>query len=146
MQQFICSKCKEKFHYPAKLGLLTVSIIFQSPNTTTDNIYQGNTKTATENFEVQVCPFCKSLTFTEYVEPEADITSVLSCDLGAVDGFLKQGYIVKELYAKTATLILKVKPKVVQPDPDDNQAITETPDQQQIKVNKAYLAKKADQP
>jgi hypothetical protein len=82
---------------------------------------------------VHVCPVCAktsnnaNVALTEFVEPEADITSVLSCDLGAVDGFLKQGYIVKELYAKTATLI-KREVKKEQPDPDDNQAITESND------------------
>jgi hypothetical protein len=77
--------------------------------------------------EYKKCPECDSIYLTEYVEPEADITSVLSCDLGAVDGFLKQGYIVKELYAKTTTLI-KREVKKEQPDPDDNQAITESND------------------
>ena len=61
--------------------------------------------------ESKECPRCQSEAISEFVEPEADITSVLSCDLGAVDGFLKQGYIVKELYAKTATLIKKESPQ-----------------------------------
>jgi hypothetical protein len=103
--QFICSKCKEKFHYPAK-------------QTNNDLSIGMNTLGVKESIEVSVCPFCLSKSFTEYIEPEADITSVLSCELGAVDGFLKQGYIVKELYAKTATLVKREVPKKENADPD----------------------------
>jgi hypothetical protein len=52
-----------------------------------------------------------------------NITSVLSCDLDEVDTFLKQGYIVKELYAKTATLVKREVPHKEQPDPDSIEVI-----------------------
>jgi hypothetical protein len=95
-----------------------------------------------KTLETYTCPICRTHVFDEYLVPEADITSVLSCDLGAVDGFLKQGYIVKELYAKTATLI-KREVKKEQPDPDDNQAITESNDVTDpfVQQARAYYAK-----
>jgi hypothetical protein len=119
--------------------------------------------------EFAICPICQSKTFDEYQEPVANVESVYIYELTSgpqlgLDKLLADGYVIVNRYAKTYSLekvkvvipkgetieeiIEKVKEskKVEQPDPDDNQAFTETPDQQQIKVNKAYLAKKADQP
>jgi molybdopterin-guanine dinucleotide biosynthesis protein len=95
--------------------------------------------------EYKKCPECDSIYLTEYVEPEADITSLKKVLHDDVDGMIVKGYKVKEIYAQYVIMV-KREVKKEQPDPDDNQAFTETPDQQQIKVNKAYLAKKADQP
>jgi hypothetical protein len=131
MQRFLCDK-NHKFTYPAK------------QNSINEDSY--------ESLEVSVCPFCQSKTFDEYQEPVANVESVYIYELTSgpqlgLDKLLADGYVIVNRYAKTYSLEkLKVKPKVVQPDPDDNQVFTETPDQQQIKVNKAYLAKKADQP
>lgn len=50
------------------------------------------------------CPVCRTIDYDEYVEPQADIVSVKSVDLSEVDDYLKQGYIIECLYAKTATL------------------------------------------
>lgn len=88
--QFICN-LNHKFHYPAKLT--------------------QNTCTEHEFIEIQVCPFCYSKTFTEYIEPEADIISVKSVPLEEVDAHLQEGYKVRELYAKTATLVKSEAPK-----------------------------------
>jgi hypothetical protein len=64
-----------------------------------------------DTVEVHVCPFCHSLKLKEHVEPEESITSVKRVDLADVDELLKKGYVVRELYAKSATLVLKeVKP------------------------------------
>jgi hypothetical protein len=55
--------------------------------------------------EIKVCPYCENETFTEYIEPQADIVSVKSVPLEEVDNWLTQGYKVKELYAKACTLV-----------------------------------------
>lgn len=60
--------------------------------------------------ETKHCPFCMTANYEEYTEAQPDITSVKSVDLSQVDDYLKLGYTVKELYAKTATLVkLEVK-------------------------------------
>lgn len=61
--------------------------------------------TAFPTIEMQVCPVCESHIYTEFVEAEPEITSVKSVDLSQVDDYLKLGYVVRELYAKTATLV-----------------------------------------
>jgi hypothetical protein len=132
MQRFLCDK-NHKFTYPAKQTSIN------------EDSY--------ESLEVSVCPFCQSKTFDEYQEPVANVESVYIYELTSgpqlgLDKLLADGYVIVNRYAKTYSLEkLKVaEAKKEQPDPDDNQVFTETPDQQQIKVNKAYLAKKADQP
>lgn len=57
--------------------------------------------------EQHVCPYCQSLNFTEFVEPQPAIINVKSVDLENVDAWLKEGYVVESLYAKTATLVKK---------------------------------------
>ena len=57
----------------------------------------------------QKCPVCLSKVIS--VAPEENITSVKSVPLEEVDTYLKQGYKVKELYAKNATLVLTEAPK-----------------------------------
>jgi hypothetical protein len=86
--QFECDK-GHIFIYPAK-------------KTATDsNITLGYAN----ELETHVCPFCQSLTLKEHVEPQPEIASVVSVPLEEVDAKLAEGYTVKELYAKTATLI-----------------------------------------
>jgi hypothetical protein len=77
--------------------------------------------------ELKSCPECNSWKISEYVEPQAEITSVKSVDLNEVDTYLKDGYIVEAMFAKTATVIKKEAPKVTvqNPDPDDNQTFQE---------------------
>lgn len=88
------------------------------------------------------CPFCLTLNISEYQEPETDITSVKSVPLEDVDAWLKEGYVVKELYAKTATLIKRElppsTPKIEPADPDDPREI-----QSQQEAQEAY--KKLDE-
>lgn len=55
--------------------------------------------------EIHACPYCQSLDLSEVIEPQEDITSVKSVPLEDVDAWLKEGYKVRELYAKTATLV-----------------------------------------
>lgn len=65
-----------------------------------------------ELIETNVCPFCQSKEYTEFVEPAEEISSVKSVDLAQVDDYLKLGYKVKELHAKTATLVkMETAPK-----------------------------------
>jgi len=61
--------------------------------------------------EKPICPYCHGLTFEEYVEPiiQDKIVSVKSVELDKVDEWISQGYEVKELYAKTATMIKKAQ-------------------------------------
>ena len=76
-----------------------------------------------ETIENHVCPHCHTLNISE--APEDTITSVKSVDLSEVDGYLKEGYVVKELYSKTATLVKLAVPRIEQPDPDCNEAVIE---------------------
>jgi hypothetical protein len=159
--KYKCNACKEIFTHPAKLVESYVNVKEDIERlysmTTTDEkvpLHQDWEDVHTlaralkhriidGDVETYCCPFCHEKSFSEWIEPEADITSVLSCDLSAVDGFLKQGYIVKELYAKTATLVKREVPKKEQPDPDDNQAITESNDVTDpfVQQARAYYAK-----
>lgn len=96
MTKFEClnSDCKKTFLYTAKR-------------------IESKTDMATDMnelvFETHVCPYCHSLNFQEYVEPVVveEISSVKSVELDKVDEMIAQGYKVKELYAKTATMIKK---------------------------------------
>jgi hypothetical protein len=62
-----------------------------------------------ESEETSVCPFCGGLEFDEFVEPQPQITSVKSVNIEDVDALLKDGYVVLEVYAKTANLVKKVE-------------------------------------
>lgn len=82
MLKYRCDNCGQRFLVPAKI--------------------LKNEPTEDGTFEYSVCPFCKTPRFDEYT-PE--ITSVKSVDLADVDGYLQNGYQVKELYSKNAVLI-----------------------------------------
>jgi uncharacterized protein (DUF2225 family) len=88
--------CKKTFMYSGRLTKNDVSIGM-------------NTAPVTKFFEVNVCPYCQTLDFQEHVEsmPVEKIVSVKSVELDKVDEWIGQGYEVKELYAKTATMIKK---------------------------------------
>jgi hypothetical protein len=68
-------------------------------------------KNNSNTIETCCCPVCAftdnliEVHIEEIVEPEPEITSVKSVDLSQVDDYLKLGYVVRELYAKTATLV-----------------------------------------
>jgi len=49
------------------------------------------------------------LVYVLELEEAETVTSVLSVELNQVDPYLAQGYIVHELFAKTATLVKKAK-------------------------------------
>jgi hypothetical protein len=68
-----------------------------------------NTAPVTKSIEEYVCPYCQSLNIDEFVVPQAEIVSVKSVELDKVDEWIGQGYEVKELYAKTATMIKKAE-------------------------------------
>lgn len=99
--QCLESDCKRTFVHPAKLREHRQKELL-IPRTQAPVIPNDFDSVETE---IYVCPHCKSLNFDEFVEPEADITSVKSVPLEEVDSYLKQGYKVRELYAKNATLI-----------------------------------------
>lgn len=67
--------------------------------------------------ERRVCPFCLSLNIQEHVEQVLDekIVSVKSVDLDKVDTMIAEGYEVKELYAKAATMVKKAVVKEASP-------------------------------
>jgi hypothetical protein len=60
-----------------------------------------------ENFEKHVCPYCQSLDFDEVPITDPKIVSVASVDLACVDAKIAEGYEIKDLYSKTATMIKK---------------------------------------
>ena len=104
--KYQCDACKKVFLHPAKRMFTSVAPIpdptkFQ----TTSAITKEDLNSVTT--ETHVCPYCDSINLTEYLESEPSITSVVSVDIADVDGKLKEGYIVHELYAKTATLVKK---------------------------------------
>jgi hypothetical protein len=90
--KYQCAGCKRVFLHPAKK---------------TNFRYNANAESeGTLLFQVEesVCPYCETPNLVEYMEP---ISSVKSVDIAEVDALLKQGYVIHELYAKTATLIKK---------------------------------------
>lgn len=89
---FECCDCKKTFVYAAKL--------------TQNDLSQTD---LTKSLETHVCPYCKSLNIQEHVEAAVveKICSVKSVELDKVDDMIKEGYEVKELYAKSATMIKK---------------------------------------
>jgi hypothetical protein len=93
--QFECDK-GHVFLYPAKIvkGL--------NPNDRT--VALGPIAIQGDSIETHVCPFCQSLNIKELLEIQPNIASVKSVPLEEVDSWLTKGYVVHELYAKTATL------------------------------------------
>ena len=98
-------ECKKTFSYSAKLTEYNYNGVV---NEKTPFIHPGD-HVVLSQIEKPVCPFCHSLTFEEYAEPLPKLVSVLSVEIADVDAKLKEGYEVKELYAKSAILIKKAK-------------------------------------
>jgi hypothetical protein len=104
LPEFICDQ-NHHFHYPAKqIKTLKCGFVFNdTPAELADAVYDRTTET-------QVCPFCQSKTFTEYVEPEAEaVSNVLVIELStgpqlAIDKALADGYKVVGRYAKQYVL------------------------------------------
>lgn len=97
--KFVCLDCTKTFVYASKLIRNDVSIGM-------------NTAPITKSAEYHVCPYCQSLNIDEQVEPQPEIKSVISVPIEEVDVKLKEGYVVRELYAKTATLVKLEKREV----------------------------------
>ncbi len=100
MAKYVCDKCQKKFVHPAKIVDTTPS--YTAPNMTTSALPVVSNQ---KSLEYTVCPFCQALEYSEFVDPQPEITSVVSVDLADVDAKLQEGYIVESLYAKTATLV-----------------------------------------
>ena len=83
-------KCNHPFMYPAKKEVAKVG---------------DEAREETIVIETSVCPFCQGLEFEEYVEPQPQIVSVKSVPIEDVDALIKEGYVVLEVYAKTANLV-----------------------------------------
>lgn len=98
--------CAKTFLYAAKL------VTVRNTTTTIEQDYLGTSASSikipeTTTQEFHVCPYCNNVNIDEFVEPQQEITSVKSVNLEDVDEWLGKGYVVRELYAKTATLIKK---------------------------------------
>lgn len=87
-----CISCKKVFPFAAKETEMSY------------RYSQTGLVDAETTSERHVCPYCDSKEIVEFVEPKQDIASVKSVALEEVDELLKQGYVVHELYARTATL------------------------------------------
>jgi hypothetical protein len=133
---FECQKCKERFHYPAKLITLGMpqddlkmlsAFIAEAPKDSEliplIDIFT-NLKKAFDmaSLERCVCPFCQSKTFAEYIEPTVteQTVNVLVIDLTTgpqlqVDRALADGYKIVNRYAKSYVLEKSAKPTVTQP-------------------------------
>ena len=98
--KFIClnPECKKTFLYTGKLIANDVSIGM-------------NTAPIMKSLETHVCPYCHALDFEEAVEtvPIEKIASLKSVSIEEVDALLKEGYEVREVYAKNAILQKKVE-------------------------------------
>lgn len=113
MQEYICDKA-HRFLHPVinvehKTSTLSEhgfgkTIVKENP---TDWQRFVNREDFIEN-TFNVCPECHS--FKLSVAPEENITSVKSVPLEEVDTYLKEGYKVKEFYAKNCTLIKTASP------------------------------------
>jgi len=90
--KFICQSCKKTFVYPAKLqeAIEKVGIL-----------------------ESHVCPYCRSLDFTEYIEEpktEPKMLDMIECEVTGVKDALEKGYVVLDRYAKAIRMTLYEKP------------------------------------
>jgi hypothetical protein len=112
--QFICDS-GHKFHYPAKLTINNRYDLYDALGSKLYNVPEGQTagfamplkQVPSEILETDVCPFCQSKTFTEYVEPVEveQVENVYVYELGSgpqtvLDGLLAQGYRIVNRYAK----------------------------------------------
>jgi hypothetical protein len=96
--KFKCLNCGVDFIHPAKL------ILAEFLASTTQN----------KTIETHVCPACNDWKLEELVIPEVELEDVISVEYVNVGAKIAEGYKVKEIYAKSCTLI-KPKPKEVKP-------------------------------
>lgn len=99
-----CLACKCTFLYAAKRTLydlnnlpykIAAEQVYIHP---ADNVIVAKT-------DISVCPYCFSREIAEYTMP---LESIRSIDINEADALLKEGYVLKDAFAKTVTLI---KPK-----------------------------------
>jgi hypothetical protein len=111
---FECQKCKERFHHPAKQ-----THFFEPKNI---EINEDTTIKVGDCLESDICPFCFSKKYAEYIEPTIteQPVNVLVIDLTTgpqlqVDRALADGYKIVNRYAKSYVLEKSAKPTVTQP-------------------------------
>jgi DNA repair exonuclease SbcCD ATPase subunit len=115
--------------HTAKAVFTDVHLAFKKPKNkqtenknTEDNNNSDSGKTIHSHcdfLERSCCPDCGSIHYQEHVEPQTQITSLISAELNEVDTWLHKGYTIKELYAKNATLIKQT----TTPTPDTEQTL-----------------------
>jgi hypothetical protein len=121
--QFICDS-GHKFHYPAKLTINNRYDLYDALGSKLYNVPEGQTagfamplkQVPSEILETDVCPFCQSKTFTEYVEPVVDVDVLEDMQLvewAMVSTFIAKGYVELDrkdhVFAK-GVIMLKTKP------------------------------------
>jgi hypothetical protein len=99
--KYECCTCKELFTHTAKQVLYQYTTI-QPTLTDPSGVFLA------ESVERATCPICGNIKFTEYIEPEVELEDVISVEYVNVGAKIAEGYRVKEIYAKSCTL---VKPK-----------------------------------
>ena len=97
--KYECLDCKKTFIYAAKKTTLLIS------DAKDLLVAMRNLTIPSSQFETHVCPYCQSLNIDEQIETQPNINSVISVPIEDVDAKLKEDYVVRELYAKTATLV-----------------------------------------
>jgi hypothetical protein len=105
-------ECNEKFHHAAKQVLNQFTTLKATDDLPAEVVL-------TESVEHYVCPFCKELTFTEFIEPTPapeEVANVYVYELTsgaqtALDALLAQGYVIVNRYSKQYHL---EKPKLIE--------------------------------
>ena len=102
--KYVCATCNKVFLHTAK----TVKALDGKGER---GVIMGNMAVQVDTVESAVCPFCHSLEYEEFIVTEGTITSLKSVPLEDVDDYLKKDYVVKDTFAKTATLIKREEAK-----------------------------------
>lgn len=105
---YICVN-KHHFVHPAKL-----MIYFPSETTAMENLpprvgLRSWNTSPQRTRESSCCPFCESLEYSEFVEPQPEVTNIYVHDLTsganeALDQKLQEGYVIVGRYAKQYVL------------------------------------------
>jgi hypothetical protein len=107
--KYQCAKCSEVFTHTAKQ--IDQSSFYLAIGNNNEKVL-GPTGTYPKLIvETAVCPFCHNIKFTEFIEPIEELEDVISVEYVNVGAKIAEGYKVKEIYAKSVTLV-KPKPKV----------------------------------
>jgi hypothetical protein len=108
---YVCGNpdCQKHFNHPAKVMEHRNKETIKHPDMTKElNPIEGDFVET----EFTLCPFCRSVEYTEFVEPivEEEVTNVLTIEFGnvgaqlAIDRALADGYKIVGRYAKSYTL------------------------------------------